>query len=181
MNRLVPGMAHHTCMTVVDTVDFPLQEICLPNGKLDETLYSYKFHGAGLRYEYCHGIYSGRLCWINGPFWPGDVNDLEIAQGFGLCQRLRDSHEMGIADGIYRDRCFFTPPGRHSPQSQAMGALRARNETVNSRMKNWRCLREKWRQDEDFHASVVYACMNILELEIENGFTQLFDVAVHPP
>ena len=171
------------CMTVVDCVDFQCLDIRLPNGELDTSLYSHKHNGPGLKYEICHGIYTGNICWVNGPFKAGEFNDLQVAKEFGLCAMLSASGEKAIADGIYKDQEFFhTPPGIRTPQSRAMNTLRARQETINARLKtNWGCFKTTWRHDHELHELAVTAALTIMQLEFDNKIKKLFKVPIKPP
>ena len=170
-------------MVVVDCVDFHCLDVRLPNKELDTSLYSHKHNGPGLKYEICHGVYSGNICWVNGPFKAGEFNDLQVAQEFGLCGILEACGEKAIADGIYKDKEFFhTPPGVRTPQSRAMNTLRARQETINARLKNnWGCFGTTWRHDHDLHELAVSAALTIMQLEFDHGISKLFKVPIKPP
>ena len=62
----------------VDGADFPIWEP-RPYCKVGNAIwYSPKFKGAGLRYELGVCIQTGDIVWINGPFCPGNWNDVEI-------------------------------------------------------------------------------------------------------
>ena len=167
----------------MDCVDFHCLDVRLPNGELDTSLYSHKHNGPGLKYEICHGIYSGNICWVNGPFKAGEFNDLQVAQEFGLCTMLDASGEKAIADGIYKDKDHFhTPPGVRTPQSRAMNTLRARQETINARLKNgWCCFSTTWRHDQELHELAVNAVLTMMQLEFDYKITKLFAVTVSPP
>ena len=168
-------------MTVVDTVDFHCLDKRLPNGDLDRGMYSHKMKGPGLRYEIAHGIYTGNICWINGPFHAGKYNDLTIAKRFGFCDKLDAHGERCIADSIYKDERFHIPTGIKTAQSGAANRLRARQEWINSRLKRWGCLDHVWRHDERLHAYVVRACLQIMQLEIDYGQLVLFNCGIKRP
>ena len=40
--------------------------------------YNTKTNSSGLQYKVALNILTGDICWINGPFLPGEWNDLEI-------------------------------------------------------------------------------------------------------
>ena len=63
----------------------------MPGKKIiNKALYSFKFHGPALRYEIGVSLLSSDIVWINGPFFPGDWNDLEI-----FCSNLKNQCEVG--------------------------------------------------------------------------------------
>ena len=72
------------CLVSVDCIDCQFQQILIDHptkpGKkaVNKALYSFKFHGPALRYEVAVSLLSNDIVWINGPFCPGDWNDLEI-------------------------------------------------------------------------------------------------------
>ena len=84
------------CLASVDCIDCQFQQIQIDHpskpGKktINKALYSFKFRGPALRYEVAISLLSNDIVWINGPFCPGDWNDLEI---FRL--NLRDQLEPG--------------------------------------------------------------------------------------
>ena len=168
-------------MTVVDTVDFHCLDKRLPNGDLDRGMYSHKMKGPGLRYEIAHGIYSGAICWINGPFHAGRYNDLTIARRFGFVAALDAAGERCIADSIYKDDHFHVPTGIKTAQSGASNRLRARQEWINSRLKTWGCLDHVWRHEERLHGYVVRALLHIMQLEIDHRQLHLFNCGIQLP
>jgi len=72
------------CLASVDCIDCEFQQILIDHpihpGKkmINKALYSFKFRGPALRYEVAISLLSNDIVWINGPFLPGDWNDLEI-------------------------------------------------------------------------------------------------------
>lgn len=71
------GEFHEESRISVDGTDF---KICEPM-PFDTKWYSYKFNGAGLRYEVNICIDTGLIVWLHGPFKYGQFNDLRIFQG----------------------------------------------------------------------------------------------------
>jgi len=175
-------MGTQPVMTVVDCCDFKVLDRKLPDGSLDKGLYCHKTNGPGLRYEVCHGLYSGRICWVNGPFHCGRWNDLKIAKECGLVYMLQSTNERCIADSAYKHKSFFTPPGRRTPQSHTMNSARARQETVFSRLKGtWGCFKTVWRHSEDLHELAFHSTINILQMLIDLGETALFRMDLLTP
>jgi len=183
VNRINTTIPLQNIQTVVDCTDFPIQDQKLPTGEMNPGLYSYKHNGPGLRYEICHGLYTGNICWINGPFHAGDFNDLKIAKECGLCDYLKHFSEQAIADSGYRgNECFVTKDStRLTEQTRLCNTARGRQETINARIKTWGCFQTTWRHDHSFHGLAVYSVVNILQLEIDHGITKLFDIHLRLP
>jgi hypothetical protein len=90
----------------VDTTYIPFQQIVFshptkPWIKIRNTsLFSYKLNGPALCYEIGLSILSNDIVWINGPFLPGDWNDLDIFRQ-GMLHEI-DLGERVKADDIYK-------------------------------------------------------------------------------
>ena len=63
--------------------------------------YLYKYNAPGLRYELASNIQTGYIVWINGPFKPGNYNDIAIFRK-GLKQKLEKAGEKAEADMGYK-------------------------------------------------------------------------------
>ena len=63
------------CLVSIDGTDFRIEEPTI----WDPKWHSQKFNGPGLRYEVGVCIQTGDIVWINGPYPPGEWNDLQIA------------------------------------------------------------------------------------------------------
>jgi hypothetical protein len=135
--------------------------------------YSHKFHGAGLRYEVGLSIERGDIVWINGPFPCGDWPDVRIFR-YSLRSFL-DENERVIADNGYvsEDPMFCKVPRGISTAVDGRGKersiVRARHETVNSRLKNFEILKQVYRHDPLDHGDVFRAAVILIQLAIENG------------
>ena len=94
-----------TCKVVVDGTDCPIYEPKktdftndLP---WDTKWYSYKFGGAGLRYEIATNIITGDIVWVYGPFPAGHWSDKLIFK-LKLEKLLLQAGELAIVDKGYR-------------------------------------------------------------------------------
>ena len=141
---------------------------------------SHKFKGkGGVRYEVTVGIKSGDICWVNGPFPCGTYPDINIFRT-GLKHYL-DEDERVEADLGYigeNPKTCKTPGDLYSHDPvyvQMKKRLSSRHETVNLRLKNFKCLVETFRQSFNKHGSCFRAVAVITQLAIENG-EPLFDV-----
>ena len=69
-------------------------------GQDSKAFYSHKFHGPGLRYELPTSVARGDCDHINGPFPPGDWNDLLVFRT-RLKKVLEELGERAEADDGY--------------------------------------------------------------------------------
>lgn len=81
----------------VDGTDIPIYE----PSPFTPSWFSFKLNGPGLIYEVGLSIFKNKILWINGPFCPGNHNELQIFQR-DLRFYLNDS-ETVCAYRIYRD------------------------------------------------------------------------------
>ena len=127
----------------------------------------HKFEGPGLRYEVAVSIYTGVICWVNGPFpcrsWP----DSNIARDSLHC--MLDENERYVADQGYR-ACrpiAITPTGLGRFIDKRLGSLRARHENINRRLKELAILQQKFRHSLEKHGTVFRAVANITNLKLK--------------
>ena len=141
----------------------------------DPKWYSHKFKGPGLRYEIGICIANGHIVWVNGPYPCGAWPDIKIAKH--IVYDLFDPNEKAIADAGYKDgeRRFITPTGTHNSISRLHSLARARHETCNRRLKQFRAIGDKFRHNINKHGVCFHAVANVTQLMIENG-QPLFDV-----
>ena len=95
------------CLLQVDATDCKTmnQGACL------EAFFSFKFKSSGLRYELGLNIRTGDLCWLCGPFPPGDWIDVKIFCST-LKLRLGKNERVETDDGyIGEDPCVTKCPG----------------------------------------------------------------------
>ena len=143
--------------------------------------YSKKFNKAGVSYELGVAIHHNKIVWINGPF-PAGQNDIKIfRKPGGLMSKIPDDCRA-IGDEGYRGE-----PSKVSTKNtfnsdelkQFENRVRARHETVNSRLKAFDILgqvfRTKGTNRMQYHKSAFEACCVIVQYEIDNG-NELFKV-----
>ena len=84
---------------------------------------------------------------------------------------------MVIADLGYRDDKVIIPmPTTNMTDSSLHKRIRARHETVNSRLKNFAVLRHIFRHDLELHSDCFYAALNITQLTLsELPLFSIFD------
>jgi hypothetical protein len=132
--------------------------------------FSHKFKKAGLRYEVAVCIKTGDIIWVNGPFPCGRWPDIKIFRR-DLIHKLAIG-EMVEADLGYRGESNYvrTPPMYVSRSDRrAKRNARARHETVNKRIKDFRCLHTLFRHDRRLHRSCFFAAVVVTQLSFENG------------
>lgn len=154
------------CLVSIDGTDCPILE---PR-PFSPIWFSFKFHGAGLRYEVGICIQTGWIVWVKGPYPCGAFPDRNIAQN-GVNLEL-DPGEMYVADRGYRDNargCAETPQGINDFDQYMKATARARHEVVNSRIKLFTILKQKFRHHRRKHGMCFKAAANLTQLKIENG------------
>lgn len=115
---------------LIDGTDCPVGE---PR-PLDPSFYSQKFKRAGVRYELAMCIATGNIVWANGSYKCGSYTDFAIFR-----KKLESRMESGgkiLADSGYLDPPVLLQSGDlTSETSRLRGTIRARHESVNSRLK----------------------------------------------
>jgi hypothetical protein len=156
----------------VDGIDCRIRE---PRKIPSTQWYSHKFDGPGLTYELGIAIHQQKLVWIRGPE-PSGKGDL---QNFRAPDGLKSKIPLGkkvVADSIYKDvACAIKNPQDTADVRRFKRRARARHETFNGRLKNFRVLAETFRHGHSKHMWVFEAVCVITQYEIENGHP-LFDV-----
>ena len=129
--------------------------------------FSHKFRGPGVRYEVGVNIQNGWIVWCNGPYPYGEWSDIKIARH--TIVDLLQEDEMCVADGGYRDgyEHFETPTGLNNYDQRMKKLARARHETVNKRIKQFKVLSEQFRHPLEKHGICFRACANLTQLVIK--------------
>ena len=160
------------CLLSVDGTDF-----LAPN--YGKKWYSHKFKHSGLRYEVALSIKTGWICWISGPWNPGQWNDLEIFR-MSLVTFLDSFERVEADDGYIGEaplkvrcpRCVTVPEER----KEMMARVRNRQETINKRFKDWAILNTQFRHDMRMHRDVFAAIAVICQIAIQHNGEDLFEV-----
>lgn len=154
------GAAIQSCRMSVDGIDCIIQEPKPFNRKW----YSHKSNGSGLRYEIGISIESSSICWVYGPFPCGARNDQSIFN-----EKLRHQLSEGervIADKGYRGeriqdlQMFPDPLGKR---------IRARHETLNSRIKQFKIVGSVFRHDLKLHGICFHAVTQVVQVSFSCG------------
>lgn len=153
------------CSMSIDGTDFKVQE---PNPRNKKWM-SYKFRGSALRYEVGISIYSGDICWVNGPH-RGAKHDISIFRE--ALKGLLDEGEMVEADQGYigeSDKIRIRDDYTNNGEKRDKQRLRNRHETANRRFKCFGILKQEYRHAITDHNWVFLAVVTIVQLGIDNG------------
>ena len=134
--------------------------------------FPFKFRKSALRYEVGLSILGGEICWISGPYLPGVYNDLDIFRT-SLLSQLDEFERVEADDGYIGEAplrvkcpgCVTIPEEKQN----IMKRVRARQETINRRFKQWQILKQVFRHDLRVHQDVFAAIAVISQLAIQNG------------
>ena len=166
------------CLVSVDGVDCERTGRVLNSGRPDKRFFSHKFRGPALRYEVAVSIRTSDIVWIAGPCLPGIWNDITIFRD-GLIDQLDNGERVEADDGYIAESPEYVKcPGSFSApldQQKLRGRVRMRHETVNEHLKNFSCLKKKFRHDNDKHGMCFRAVAVATQLAMELG-EELFDV-----
>jgi len=137
--------------------------------------YSHKYNQAGVNYEIGLSIYRSKLMWMNGPF-PASTNDVTIYREHGLKEAIPEG-KIVVADRGYRGQAEIATQNRQDDPDvrKFKSRARARHESFNSRIKNFKALSERFRHKLEKHQSAFEAVCVICQYQMENG-SPLFEV-----
>lgn len=138
----------------------------------DRKWFSFKHNGPGLRYEIGLCISTGKIVWVHGGKPCGAYSDLKLARECFIDMFI--DGEKAIADKGYRDRRYFITPETH-PNYPKIKCILDRHETINNRLKQWKCMSTRFRHPLFKHPQCFHAIINIVKLCTDNG-EPLFDV-----
>lgn len=152
----------------MDCTDFRCREPWPFIKEISTIWFSHKFKGPGLRYEIAISISTGDIVWANGPF-PCGVPDLKIFRQ-NLRRQLTPGEKV-VADQGYKGntKILTTLDSKDDDHKKGMSRLRARQETVNARIRTWGCLRQTFRHHRDKHHLVTRAILAMTQVSICNG------------
>lgn len=133
---------------------------------LNPIWYSKKFNKAALRYEIAICIFTGAIVSYTGPFNAGSWNDLKIFR-YKL-KRMLSYGEKVVADrGYPGEPKVITPYSAKSDKHlELMNRARARHETINGRLKTWKCLANRYRHAAKKHHICFRAVVTIEQIKM---------------
>lgn len=156
-NRFKNPVYPNTYVTL-DGIDFAIRE---PTN-FSHKWCSHKLNGPGVRYEVGISIGNGDVVWASGGLPCGEWPDIKIARDLYIHHTTEN--EITLADKGYRDLKYFKQPTTREER-----VLLARHETLNGRLKNFQILSGTFRNELKKHLSVFHACINIVQLCMQDG------------
>lgn len=139
---------------------------------------SHKYKGPGVRYEVGLGILSGDIVWVNGPFPCGSWPDSKIMKEGGILEMLEENERIETDNGyigLDPEFCLTKSGSRHPSSDPKMRArVRARQETVNKRFRQFNAAKAVYRHRVEMHTFVLHSIVVLTQLSIESG-EPLFD------
>jgi hypothetical protein len=157
-------------LLTIDGTDCPIQE----PSNFSKSWFSHKFKGPAVKYELGVDM-EGNLVWISGPY-RGSINDLTIFRR--VLKALIPKNFLCIADSGYKGEpgVISIPNKFDSPAVKAFKQrARSRHETMNKRIKDFRCVSSTFRHSVDKHPIVFGAVAVLCQYNIEAGET-LFEL-----
>lgn len=164
-----------TFLITVDGVHCQINEPIHPVYSKNPAYYSHKFNNPALTYELGVHIFENKLVWISERS-PASTHDITVYRS-NLKGKIPAGKRV-IADNAYRKESNTVS----APNSQDADELRkfksrarARHETLNGRLKFFKCLSERFRHGVEKHQVCFEAVCVIVQYQMENG-SPLFDV-----
>ncbi len=169
--RLQGKPIQHDYLLSVDRTDFRINWT-------SKASYSHKFNGCGLWYEVALNIFTGDICWINGPFELGKYNDLMI-----FCMGLKGELEQVEADDGYLGEAPFHVKcpkclTSDSTKTKQNSSVRSCHVTCYKRFKQWKLLKEVYRHNIADFGSVFCSMAVLTQISFQKG-EALFQVNYH--
>ena len=160
----------------VDGVNFGINEPIHPTLNKDKKYFDRKGGKAGLTYEIALHLWENRVVWLNGPFPANAGTDKNIFNEKGLESMIPDG-KSAIADKIFTGCPKISMHNSLDTQEVRVFKRRARSrqENFNGRLKNFDCLRTRFRHGKLKHQTVLEAVAVICIMQMENG-SPLFDL-----
>ena len=179
------------CLVSVDCIDCQFQQVLINHpteqGKkiMNKSLYSYKFRGPALRYEIALSLLSNDIVWINGPFCPGDWNDLEIFR-LNLKNQLEAGERVEADNGYVGEAPkYVVCPASLMTKEDSLATMRrveGRHEVMNKHVKNWSCLKGYFDvkgtgvEKMEKHRLLFFSCTIAKQVSMQMGFAELYDI-----
>ena len=111
----------------------------------------------------------GDIVSVNGLYEAGSYTDLKIFN-----ETLRNSllpGEKVIADRSYRSNRCITPEKLNGLESDVAEDFRARDETINVRIKRFAAVRHQFRHNLGMHAFCFFAATYLIQLSLQRNPT----------
>jgi hypothetical protein len=133
-------------------------------------LWSFKHRFNVLKYEIVLHMKKDLIVWWSGP-WTGRTNDMGIFN-----QRFRNllGDEKLVADSIYKcDNCIIAYKEKNTQFKKRFNwechAISAKIENLNSRLKQFYCLKHPWRHDIKKHKWAFTIIINLNQIKLQTN------------
>lgn len=165
-------------LLTVDGVHCQIHEPMHPTKSKDSSYYSHKFKRSALNYELGISVYDNALVWLNGPTKASE-HDITLFRSQNGLKTMIPEGKRVIADRGYnskRETAVLSTPNSSDPAEvrKFKSRARARHESFNAKIKNFRVLAECFRHNINYHSTVFEAICVICQYQLENG-SPLFD------
>ena len=146
-----------TYILSVDGTHCKIQEPKHPILSRDPAYFYSKFHGPALNYELGLSIYRDQIVWINGPF-PAGTHDITVYRNNGLRDRIPPG------------KLIIAVPSSYDDDNLKMFKRRARSrhETLNRRIKIYKCTSNCFVHSIQKHRMVFEAVCVLVQYQIES-------------
>jgi hypothetical protein len=137
---------------------------------LQQGYYSGKAKQHTIKYEIGVHPDTGFLVWVGGPV-AGAVHDMTLARKSGVLDLLGENEFILADKGYVGHFCIITPfKGELTEAEKAinhfLGSRRWIVEHIIKRIKNFNCLRQKWRHSRTLHKYVFYVITEIVNIDL---------------
>ena len=141
-----------------------------PHSTPDKKWFSHKLNKPAVSYEIALSIFKNNIAWVNGPF-PAGENDLIIFRKEDGLKSKIPINKLLIADKGYLNEVQISTPNEFDIDEikQFKQRVRARQESVNARIKEYRILSETFRSNHELHRVVFEAVCVIIQFSMESG------------
>jgi hypothetical protein len=162
-------------LITVDGVHCRVGEPFHPVFSKNPEYYSHKSNQAGLGYELGLSVYENALVWLKGPS-PAGKHDITTFRE-ELKGKIPAGKRVIGGNGYKGESKIISTPNSHdlAELRRFKSRARARHESFNGRIKNFKCLSERFRHGIDKHHICFEAVCDIVQYQLENG-SPLFDV-----
>jgi hypothetical protein len=172
------GQAPPYDLTFICSVDGTHCRIREDHKNPNSQLYSHKFKKPGFNYEVALDLVQSKIVWINGPF-PAGQSDLHVfRKADGLKSKIPNGKKVIADNGYQGERPIISAPNDHdnADVKAFKRRARARQESINSKLKQFRILEERFRHCHGKHTFCFHAVAVIIQYEMDNGSNKLYEI-----
>lgn len=159
----------------VDGTHCPIQEPRHDVLRVDTSYFSHKINRAALNYEVALSLYDDKIVWVSNPY-PASTHDITVFRENLI--NLIPLNKKVIGDNGYNglgEILRRTNRGDDEVVRRFKQRARCRQESVNSRIKSFRCLQIPFHHQLEFHNDVFGAVCIVVQYQLDNG-SGLFNV-----